>query len=122
MSAPKLPDLEFQPPDCPLCGEETNPVDDCFDCESCNLSWDRHGERGERMDPQLPQCLAECTPYDGKLPNGGLRYSFLAGNRYACVLDAGHVGEDDQPHRGVRIDESDLEHDTHVWKVETVPA
>lgn len=114
MSEYTLPDLEFRCPDCPLCGNETNSVDDWFDCEWCNLTWDKRGTHGQRQDPQRPQCTAECAPHDEKSPSGGFRWPFLAGNRYRCALDADHV-EQEIPHRGMRIDKPDLGHDTHEW-------
>ena len=126
--SPMLPDLVFRAPDCPLCGMETNPVDGAFDCESCNLTWSSDDRTGQRQDPQLPQCLAQCRPHDELASDGTPRWASLHGRAYTCVLDAGHGERIDPrshqpvPHRGVCPVESWGYVDTHVWEVVEVPA
>jgi len=42
-----IPDLEFLPPDCPICGEGTDYADgELFQCERCEVFWQRDGTDG----------------------------------------------------------------------------
>jgi hypothetical protein len=121
MAEPRLPELEFRAPDCPLCGTETNPNDGAFDCESCNLTWESDGRNGRREDPSRPRCAATCMPHEEKLPDGTPRWKSLAGRRYECALDADHGDHIDHqskqriPHRGVYFIGGLNYPDTHEW-------
>jgi len=55
MSDP-VPDLLFEYPRCPICGHEANNDGDSWDCDKCEIVWDRNGERGEHFGvrPQPP--------------------------------------------------------------------
>lgn len=84
------PSLEFHAPDCPICGQETNPVDDFFDCESCECSWDRRGDFHEWDDPMASQCEATIQPYVDN------EYVVDTPSKYKvfrCVLNGGHYEE-----------------------------
>jgi hypothetical protein len=110
-----VPALEFPPPDCQFCGEPTNPVDDCFDCENCGLTWDREGRFLEPINRDVPRCGAEIKPWADNP-----KYAVIQGHTYCCVLDAGH-GEGEHPrmtHRGYRVDKDYTLDDTHSWPVD----
>jgi hypothetical protein len=99
---PALPDLEFTPPDCPLCGEELDVDADGFNCPECRASWGRDGQRGTWDEDGEPRCRARRTWGSG-LPDE------------SCALSAGH----DQMHtsgdgrwsdthpRAIRADEAE---------------
>ena len=38
-----IPDLEFSPPDCPICWETTDFDDGWFTCEACDVAWPENG-------------------------------------------------------------------------------
>ena len=48
----KIPDLEFLPPDCPVCFEATEFDDDRFVCEVCRVAWpsNGYGSQAERWE------------------------------------------------------------------------
>ena len=46
----EVPDLEFFPPDCPICWLMTDVVDDGWlTCEGCDLSWPPNGYGNEAL-------------------------------------------------------------------------
>lgn len=38
------PELDWVPPACGRCGNDTNPTDGGFICETCHVYWDRNGD------------------------------------------------------------------------------
>ena len=42
----EIPDLEFLPPFCSVCGEYTNVEDDVFWCDICGVGWSMDGRNG----------------------------------------------------------------------------
>ena len=51
--AAAIPDLDFRPPDCPICLEETTAEDGDFLCDVCRIHWpsNRYGAEAQRWDP-----------------------------------------------------------------------
>lgn len=103
---PRMPELEFLPPNCPFCDMQTDSDADGLVCLPCNIWWDTHGRHGERMNAgEVPICGEEDQPY--------LAYpeKWMQVLRYRCVLDEGH----ELPHHGVRTDDGNPD-DTHSWR------
>lgn len=100
-----IPDLEFRPPDCPLCGDETESADEGFCCSNCILYWSADGTRGERGD-DVEECGNERRPYANQA-----RYQSIRGALFHCVLGTGHKGLC----HGVRVDIPDRLDETHCW-------
>ncbi|MEV5538502.1 hypothetical protein AB0L13_16725 [Saccharopolyspora shandongensis] len=78
---PAPPGLITYAPPCPLCDDETNPIDSRFYCERCHCSWaiDRPDAPGEWDELDAPQCPDTIQP----------RHS---NETVRCLLDADHGG------------------------------
>lgn len=81
----RVPDLEFLPPDCPVCDGELDMDPDSFRCPRCELTWDRQGTRGE-VDDYSARCKAvgERT--------GWPEFSLLIEQKAVCFLPSEHEG------------------------------
>jgi len=58
-----IPDLEFCPPDCPICGLETDYEDGYFTCDGCDVAWPENGYGHQA-------CHADGTKFASKQPEG----------------------------------------------------
>lgn len=89
---PKPPELEFPPPDCPICGGPLD-YDDGWDCHPCQATWDGDGRRGKyvdwdgKVDPNVA-CLSVLAPYE----DVGPEYESIRHLRLQCARPAGHDG------------------------------
>lgn len=45
-----IPDLEFQTPECPICGLSTDYDDGGFTCSGCEMTWPRNGYGHHAID------------------------------------------------------------------------
>lgn len=90
---PAPPDLEFQAPDCSVCGQDTRSDGrDGYSCESCRISWDADGSTGEWEDPNEELCTATVQPW---LDNTWIKDDDERKRKeFRCVLAAGH--DDDE--------------------------
>lgn len=98
MSAPQRPappELEASPPDCSICGQETEAgPDGDFTCERCQCFWPGFWEPGEWMDPDMPQCPSTAQPFADFTAE---RHDWLRAMVFRCVLDTGHEGRHESP-------------------------
>jgi hypothetical protein len=84
----KLPsNLEFLPPNCPICADSTDPVDGGLSCYPCGIAWDSDGTNPERIDPDAKQCPSLYRPGFGR----------HADEEYRCWQDAGHKSNHHNP-------------------------
>ncbi|GAB3471895.1 hypothetical protein [Actinophytocola sediminis] len=84
---PAPPPLEYQPPRCSLCGNDTCHDGDGWNCENCGASWDDEGnDDGEWHDPDAELCDATIQP----LADNEFVTEEQRAQVYRCTLDAGH--------------------------------
>lgn len=108
---PAPPPLDLRPPDCSVCGLETDASPDgTYECEHCGISWSAEfpGLPGEWDEPEADRCPATAQPFTDKtnLPDG------IRWRTYQCVLASEHDGE---WHHGL-YDEGHGFTDTHDWR------
>ncbi len=100
----RAPALIHRNPDCSLCGEETELVDDYFQCGECGFYWPINGvhdELGTPCDEDTPICGNRVRPFIDY--RGPVALSQKTREQvYTCVLEAGH---ESQWCRGVDDDE-----------------
>lgn len=85
---PAPPPLEMQPPNCPICDEETTFDADGFMCGHCDAWWKDLGAIGEWINSDAPQCEATVQPLaDNRMASDKARARVSR-----CALDAGHDG------------------------------
>lgn len=80
---PAVPDVEFEMPPCPICGDALDSDGDQLTCLPCQASWARNGTGGHWYDADQVRCPA--TRSWDRLPDE------------QCILAAGH---DANVHRG----------------------
>lgn len=82
------PPLDYVPPLCPLCGEDTRLEDECWECRRCEASWSYYGnDRGDWDDPAAEQCRFYCEPW-----KDCEREPKHLPKRFQCELADGHEG------------------------------
>lgn len=87
---PAVPDVEFEMPPCPICGEGLDSDGDGLTCYLCQVSWSSNGTSGRWDDPAAPRCKATARPLPNHMPE-------LVEQ---CVLHADHdLGENGDRHR-----------------------
>lgn len=92
----EVPPLEWRPPECPLCGAETDPDGDAFVCHSCSMVWPlTAGEPGDPIEDDVPQCRVMVAPFT---------MASIADQWFRCVLDVDHREDGNEEHIGVRSD------------------
>lgn len=79
---PAIPDIEFEAPPCPMCGETLDVDGDGFGCADCEASWHTNGTDGRWTDPNAARC-----PAARRWPHRG---GMLDLPDEKCVLAAGH--------------------------------
>lgn len=55
---PPVPEVEFEAPPCPMCGEDLDASGDGFECPGCEAHWDTTGRAGAWADPDAQACPA----------------------------------------------------------------
>jgi hypothetical protein len=85
---PAVPEISFEAPPCPICGDALDCDGDGFTCLSCNAYWSGNGTGGRWLDQDATRCPATCRPLPNHMPD-------LVEQ---CVLELGH---DAGKHRGI---------------------
>lgn len=107
---PTPPPLIPRCPECPLCGDEVNPVDDYFLCENCDVSWPMYDQgyaTGEWTQFPDVRCKEVVQP---RVDNGWIRNLALRAERFQCVLGGDHV-KHELPHAN-----PDMDHFAKGWR------
>jgi hypothetical protein len=66
---PAIPDVEFQMPPCPICGQSLDRDGDELCCHNCRATWSSNGSRGRWYEPEAKRCLATCRRYPTHEPD-----------------------------------------------------
>lgn len=99
----RIPELEHRPPDCSVCGAETEHDGDSWTCVDCGLYWPEEGVLGALIDDSRPICGAECQPFKMRL---------TLEDTYRCIRRRDHDGE----HRGLLVEREHAERiDVYRW-------
>jgi hypothetical protein len=92
------PPLDFQLPDCSVCGKRTDHDGDHICCYSCGIYWPTNTDEGEWTDEDAKRCEATHQPFALNAYANGKPYQF---DTERCMLTAGHDGK----HRADQITE-----------------
>lgn len=94
---PAPPPLEYEPPMCSICGEQTEVEDGVLHCKSCAATWDidaYHLDGYSSWDDSAGrQCTAAIAPWAHQRD----AYPHIADARYRCLLAVGHDGKHRHP-------------------------
>lgn len=84
------PELEFPPPDCPMCGGDLENDGDGWYCHHCEASWPSNGMGGSYNEPLARACQSVIEPFnrEGLSPE----HENIRHNREQCIKPAGHEG------------------------------
>jgi hypothetical protein len=87
-----IPQLEFPPPPCPVCGKDLDCVDG-WECAGCSLYWDSTGNYGAHANTDLLAC-GDTRDVQLYPPVSRMAPDKLAEmrERRVCKLDQGHEG------------------------------
>ena len=66
---PAVPDIDFQPPSCPICDLDLEYDGDRFNCTRCGALWGKNGTSGEWSEPNELRCPATRTWLNEDLPD-----------------------------------------------------
>ncbi|HEV2928418.1 MAG TPA: hypothetical protein VGW74_06985 [Propionibacteriaceae bacterium] len=79
---PAIPDLEFLPPDCPICAGSLEYDADGFDCARCQIFWGLNGRGSDAVSHRAEEGLCEA-----RCPN---IFGAWVWEGEFCHLPAGH--------------------------------
>lgn len=85
---PAVPEVVFEMPPCPLCGDDLEGDGDGFSCQRCRASWGRDGRSGSWDEPNAPRCPAKVRSLPNHQPD------LIEQCVYADMHDPDHRTED----------------------------